>query len=136
MTRGSGGALANSLHSPEQRFGLRMDIRHTTTGGTALITLVGRFDELASSGAESSFLGVADEKPPRVVIDLSGVEYISSSGLRVLLMFSRALENQEAELRLCGLSPFVTEVFEVGNFSSVFTIFENSETALADFADR
>lgn len=113
-----------------------MDIRVTNENNVAFMTLVGRFDELAARTVEAAFLQVAGEHPTRVIVDLSAVEYISSSGLRVLLMFSRALQNDTAELRLCGLSPFVAEVFEVGNLGSIFHIFPDSEAALSGFAER
>jgi anti-sigma B factor antagonist len=107
-----------------------MEIRHEIENGIAVVELRGRLDELATAETEQVFLRVVEQGPAGVVLDLCGVEYISSSGLRILLMLSRALARVQAQLKLCGPSPFVAEVFEVSNFSSIFSIYATRQQAL------
>lgn len=108
-----------------------MEIRQHQTDGTIVLQLLGRLDELATSEVEIAFTGVLKETPQGVVLDLEGVEYISSGGLRILLMLSKAMDRGSGRLVLCNLSPFVAEVFEISNFSSVFSIRTGVEDALA-----
>jgi anti-anti-sigma factor len=61
------------------------------------------------------------------------VEYISSGGLRVVLMLSRMLAKTNSKLKLCGLNPFVAEVFEISRFSALFEIYPNRDAAVSAF---
>lgn len=108
-----------------------MEIRQETLGSATLLRLLGRLDELATSEVELAFTGVLKESPEQVVLDLSGVEYISSGGLRILLMLSKALTRTSARLKLCNLSPFVAEVFEISNFVSIFDIYPSVDDAVS-----
>ena len=93
-----------------------MEIRERKEDEVTVVTLLGRLDEMATSQVESAFGKLIDGPGCRVLLDLSGVEYVSSSGLRVLLMLSKAMRKAGGHLKLCSLSPFVAEVFEVSNF--------------------
>ena len=71
---------------------------------------------------------LTDEKS-NVVIDFSGVTYISSAGLRVLLKFNKDASNKKRKLALFGLNEFVSDVFRVSGFDKIFNIQENKEKA-------
>ncbi len=107
-----------------------MEIRETSKEGVTVVTLVGRLDELATTDVEVAFAALAEAGPERVVVDMEGVEYISSSGLRVLLMLLRAMEKKGGQLTLCSLSPFVAEVFDVSNFARLFDVRPDLRDAL------
>ena len=66
----------------------------------------------------------------RVVIDLSGVEYISSVGLRVLMVASKAAKTHGRTLAVCGLQPVVREIFEISRFNLVLKVFPALREAL------
>lgn len=108
-----------------------MEIRDEKHGQVTVIALRGRLDELAASETEQGLFKLLQEQPPQVVLDLSGVEYISSSGLRVLVMALKAVQRYDGGLRLCGLTPFVAEVFEIGNFTVMFDTYPDQDTAIA-----
>src|ERR1700744_6025206 len=65
------------------------------------------------------------------LIDMSGVGYVSSAGLRVLLATAKQLEGGKGSLRLCSLNASVKQVFDVAGFSKLFSIFANRDAALA-----
>lgn len=108
-----------------------MDIQISTKERFAIVTLIGRFDELATAPVESHLLQVVNSRPQCIVLDLASVEYISSSGLRILIMLDRAAKQHAIELRLCGLTPFVAEVINVSNLNSIFNIYPDLRAALA-----
>ena len=98
-----------------------------------LVELLGRLDEMAAGEVEQAFLAVLDEETEKVLLDMTDVEYISSSGLRVLLMLLRALKQRRGALKICGLSPFVAEVFAISNFQTLFDVYANREDAWKAF---
>lgn len=60
-----------------------------------------------------------------VVIDMRGVEYLSSAGLRSLLLLVKQSRQYGTQLFFCNLSSFVNEIFEVSGFSSLMTVFSS-----------
>jgi anti-sigma B factor antagonist len=69
----------------------------------------------------------------KLVIDLSGLNYISSAGLRIFLKANKLIKKKQGEIRICGLNETVKEVFEISGFQMILAIFENQAKALADF---
>ena len=67
----------------------------------------------------------------RLVLDFSGVEYISSVGLRVLILASKQVKKQGGALAVCGLQPVVREIFEISRFNLVLDVFPVLREALA-----
>lgn len=66
-----------------------------------------------------------------VIIDVSEITYLSSAGLRAFLRLSRELSDSGRELALCGLQPYINQVFELLGFHKVIDIHSDVETALA-----
>lgn len=111
-----------------------MEIRYTEENGIALVHLAGRFDELATRAAGQAFQKYLDTGAQRVLLDLSGVDYVSSSALRVLLMLHREIAKRSGSLKLSGLTPFVAEVMETSNLNRVFEVFPSRESALRSYS--
>lgn len=112
-----------------------MEVKRNDENGVTLISLHGRFDAAAAPDAESALKDFINEEPNRVVLDLADVEYISSGGLRVIIMLAKALEKTGGALRLCALSPFVSEVFELTNLDKRYTLCETRDDALASLTN-
>ena len=74
--------------------------------------------------------GASNGRAP-LVLDFSGVAYISSMGLRVLMMASRAMRARDAAMAIAGLQPAVAEIFEIARFQHVVDIFPTVRDALA-----
>ncbi len=70
----------------------------------------------------------------RVVLDLSGVKFIDSSGLGALIACLRKLNEQRGDLRLCELSRTVRALFELMRMHRVFGIYATREEAVKSFA--
>ena len=110
-----------------------MQISHERSDNVTVLSLNGRLDELATTEVEKAFMDCLHSEACGLIVDLSAVEYISSSGLRVLLMLAKAMKKQDRDLRLCRLSPFVAEVFEISNFTAMFNIYDDLEVARRSF---
>lgn len=110
-----------------------MEIVEERSGGILVVAPRGRLDTTTSPDLEKGLLGHVDAGVRQVVLDLSGIEYISSAGLRVLLLVAKKLRTGGGEIVLCGLSPAVRQVFELAGFLSIFPI-EPSRAAAVERA--
>ena len=69
-----------------------------------------------------------------LVLDFSGVEYISSMGLRVLLMAAKQLRAGNARIAVAALRPVVKEIFDIARFNHVLEVFPDVHTALDELS--
>lgn len=67
-----------------------------------------------------------------VILDFSLVSYISSVGLRALMLAARQVKAQNGRIMVAALTPIVKEVFEISRFNLVFQVFPDLAAALAD----
>ena len=74
-----------------------------------------------------------DGKPIRLVIDMSGVDLISSSLLGKFILLLRRVEGGGGRLVLCELTPTVQSVFKTSNLDKLFKIVRDRTAALAEF---
>ena len=65
-----------------------------------------------------------------LVLDFAGVEYISSMGLRVLMMAAKQLRSQNARIAVAALQPVVEEIFDIARFKHVLEVFPSVRAAL------
>jgi anti-sigma B factor antagonist len=70
-----------------------------------------------------------------LVINLEHLEYISSSGLRVLLAGIKRVKKEQGDIRLACLQPYVQEVFDIAGFTQLFQIFDREEDAVSSFTE-
>ena len=108
-----------------------MDVEEIPNGGATLFRAKGRVDSSSSAAFEAALLPRIRDGARRVVLDLSGVEYVSSAGLRVMLMAAKAAKAGGGQLALFGLSPTVEEVFQVSGFSKIIPILATEAEALS-----
>ncbi len=111
-----------------------VEIDHEQKEGIWLVALRGRFDAPSAPEAERTLRTLLEQGMSRVILDLADVEYISSGGLRVIVMLTKALEKINGEMKLSGLSPFVSEVFKITNLAKRYDICHSRDEAFAAFA--
>lgn len=107
-----------------------MQINESPRGGALLISASGRLDS-GSAGELEAVLPARVQDHDKIVLDLSGVPYVSSAGLRVLLIGAKAARSKGHKLVLAGLAPSVREVFDISGFTAIFAIEADAESALA-----
>lgn len=107
-----------------------MTIREEEQGGVCVVTPVGRIDSSNARDAEAALIPKFDGSQP-IVVDFEELTYISSAGLRVLLMAAKRSKASGVPLALCGMAPKVQEVFRVSGFAKLFIIHDNRRTALS-----
>ena len=102
-------------------------------GDISIISLTGSLDTNTSKEAEDQINKLLEEGSIKLLIDLTDLDYISSSGLRILLSTSKKLKSLRGEMRICGLNETVNEVFEISGFTMIFKIFKTLEEAKVNF---
>lgn len=110
-----------------------MHITVSEQDGVRVIALAGRLDAPAAPEAQEAFAAALVDKPARILVDLGGVEYVSSGGIRAIIMLMRGCEEAGTALKLCGLSPFVKQVFEISNLIRIFDIYPSVPEGVAAF---
>ncbi len=98
-----------------------------------VITINGRMDAVTAPKFEESLTELITQGEKRFLLDFSGLEYISSAGLRSLLVLAKKLKPLEGELLLAGIQGPVDEVFKISGFYSIFKIADSLEAALLQF---
>ncbi|WP_321800939.1 STAS domain-containing protein [Caballeronia sp. J97] len=110
-----------------------MNINEIREGEVLVIAVEGRIDSTTSRQLED-VLPERVQVSPRVLLDMSEVQYVSSAGLRVLLKAAKIARSTGHELVLTGLLPQVHEVFQVIGFDSLFRILPDRAAAMAALA--
>lgn len=99
-----------------------MEITITETGGVRHANLFGRIDSKTAPEAENILRSFAGEQERNVIVNCDGLEYISSGGLRALLIIEKEMKGSGRHLILCGLRTDVEKIFRLTGFTSIFTI--------------
>ena len=102
-------------------------------GSVPIFSLGGRLDAVTSQQALERPRAAITSGARRMLLDMAEVTFMSSSGLRALLLLRKELLAHGGELRLCRLRPHVQEVFALTGFTQVFAIHQTREDALAAF---
>lgn len=103
-----------------------MDVTSTSQGDTTSIELSGRLDAITAPELEQQIRALIEAGARQLIIDFEQLDYISSAGLRVLLMTAKLLQAQQGEARLTGVKGDVASVFEMSGFNSLFKITEQA----------
>ena len=107
-----------------------MEVHEVDADGITVLEVKGRVDS-TSAPALGDTLTVALASPQkRVVVDLSGADYVSSAGLRVLLRAANQVDQTKGKLVLHGLNSRVEVVFEISGCADIFTICKTRGEAL------
>ncbi len=109
-----------------------MQVDQLRLDGTLVVAPAGRLDSTTSGAFESLVLGLVSAGERRLVVDFAAVEYISSAGLRVMLMLAKRLRDAKGALAICGLGDPVRQVFELAGFLPLFTVVESREAAVSE----
>ena len=107
-----------------------MEIIKSEDNGVAILELKGRMDAVTSPEAEKALRELFDGGSSKLLIDLKSLEYISSAGLRVLLVAAKIIQQKSGKLALSSLTDIVKEVFEISGFSSIFKLFPSRDDAV------
>lgn len=112
---------------------MALDIDFTDhSSDTCVFHMTGRLDAAEAPVAYDRMIDHLAERN-KVVLDLAGVEYISSGGLSIIIRLVHHLRNEGGDLHLAAAQPFVQRVFDIVSFNAILKVFDEVDAALESF---
>jgi stage II sporulation protein AA (anti-sigma F factor antagonist) len=111
-----------------------MMITEEPHGRVLLVAASGRLDGNTSGEFTARLEPLISRAEPRLVLDMSGIEFISSAGLRAVLALFRKIKAAKGAFALCAVQPPVLEVLDISGFVNLIQIHSERAAALAALA--
>lgn len=108
-----------------------MGISTEREGVTLIAKTEGRVDGANAREFQDALEEAIDPADRAVILDLENLSYISSAGLRVILLTAKTLRKQNASLSVCSLSEPIRQVFEISGFDKIIPIHASQAEAVA-----
>ena len=102
-------------------------------GDVLVVGPQGKLDGSNSRELENLLQSAIREGSSRILLDFSALDYISSSGLRVIIATAKLLKKNAGAVALCNLNDHILKVFQMSGFDTILDIEETRESALAAF---
>lgn len=107
-----------------------MNIAETRRGNSLVVVPSGRMDSMTSPEFDRHLSAVIERGDVDLVVDLSQLDYISSTGLSAFLAAAKKIKARSGRIALAGLNSRIRLVFEMSGFLRLFPIFDNVDAAL------
>ena len=108
---------------------MKFEVAHDAN--IAIVQLTGRLDGVTSGGVEQELLKLLNGPTRQVVVDLAGLDYISSVGLRVLLLLAKRLKPLGGQAVVCAMQPAIHQVFDIAGFANIFEVYPTRAEAVS-----
>lgn len=109
------------------------DLGEEQKGDIFILRIKGRLDALSSPDVEKRIFDRISGGQYKLLIDLGGVTYLSSAGLRLLLATTKRIRAFPGKVIICSMSTTVMDVLKMSGFDHVLEIFKTEEEALRHF---
>ena len=110
-----------------------MDIHAEQLGGISVVSIAGDIDALTADDANAFLSAQLDGGRAQLVLDLSQVSFMSSSGIRLLLEILKKSREQGGDLRLAAAPAGVTRTLEITGLTSILEVYPSGDEAVASF---
>ncbi|MGQ9369069.1 STAS domain-containing protein [Azospirillum sp. ST 5-10] len=107
-----------------------MDIQEETRNGILVLKPAGRVDSGTAGAFEGRLVQAVAGGQASVVVDMAQLAYISSAGLRALLVAAKKARPAGSRIVLAAMAPSIREVFDMSGFTSLFEIHANADAAV------
>lgn len=111
-----------------------MDVSEQQVGRVWVVTARGRLDGATSAAFAQRLEALVTGTEPRLLVDFSGIDFVSSAGLRAVLLVVKKVRNMHGALALCAVQPAVREVLEIAGFTGMIDIHPERTAALTALA--
>jgi anti-sigma B factor antagonist len=102
-----------------------------TSSGMGIIDLTGDLNGAAEEALTDAYNRASSNSPKIVLLNFSGLEYLNSSGIGLLVTLLIRANRKNQQLWVCGLSDHYQEIFELTRLNEAITIFETEAEAIA-----
>ncbi len=111
-----------------------MQLVEKDNGTVSVLELGGRLDSNTSKILEDKVMELLGQGKKQILMDFKEVDYINSTGLRVLLLALQQLKKIQGKLVLSSIKDYMKEVFEISGYTEIFPIYATQEEALTQFS--
>ena len=111
---------------------MSIDLKLDKDGDRVTVSVTGDIDMSSSNKMRDALNPLFQNDNKVIVVDLSGVSYIDSSGIATLVEGLQWSHSSKNKFRLAALTPGVKDVFEIARLLTVFEVFETKEQALVE----
>lgn len=111
---------------------ISLNVSHS--GDVVAVQVAGSIDALTCAPVEAALNEQLAAGRRHVVLDLAGVDFTSSTGLRMILAAAKEARRQGGDLRLSGMQPAVARVLSISGFLGLLKTFPDRESAVASYA--
>jgi anti-anti-sigma factor len=108
-----------------------MEIQKEQVGDAYVVTVNGRLDGIYSTAFANQVGELITGTNPKILIDFTDIDFVTSAGLRALLLLMKKARASGSVFALCGVSEQVREVLDVSGFAAMFSIHSGRAEALA-----
>ena len=112
-----------------------IDISVSKEDVCSVVYVSGKIDAITSGELEEKLLGIIKNGEKQIILDLADTEYISSAGLRVLIVVTKHLYDS-GRFCICNASDNVREIIEMAGFNAFMTLYDDLETAKQGIAEE
>ncbi|QJR16655.1 STAS domain-containing protein [Usitatibacter palustris] len=108
-------------------------LTHRRSANAVVLSVSGRLDQDTCEAFRAELmthLDATSRDGRGIVLDLSGLEYVSSAGLRCFMLASRQAKAQHSRIAVAALQPMVAEIFEISHFNLVFQVYGTVDEAV------
>jgi anti-anti-sigma factor len=127
-------AFGTKISPPFSSRRYEMRIAQRIEGDVTVFLPEGRIDTQAATELDDTLQAAVSAGSNNLVVDMAGVDYISSAGLRTLAAVLVKSRGEGGDLKLSGLNERVTRVLKIVGFDVLMSIHDTSEAAIADFS--
>lgn len=110
-----------------------VSIKEDAKGDILILRMSGRLDAISSPTAEKKVFDYINKGQHKLLVDFSGVDYLSSAGMRMLLSVSKKLKTLSGKLVLCSVTVNVMDVLKMSGFDHVLELVATEEDGLRKF---
>lgn len=110
-----------------------VDFKEEKKGDVLVLKLKGRLDAISSPTAEKKVFDCINNGQNKLLLDFSGVSYLSSAGMRMMLSTTKRLKTLSGKLVVCNITPNVMDVLKMSGFDHVLEIAKTEEEAMRRF---
>jgi anti-sigma B factor antagonist len=110
-----------------------MNIKQESEGNIVILALEGRLDTLNFALLEKEMTLLIEKNQKNIILDCQDLDYVSSSGLRILLKSLKLVDTVQGRLTICSLQPQIIQIFKISGFDHLFEIYPGRKEAVASY---
>lgn len=107
-----------------------MNISESKQGNVTILQAQGKLDSMSSPELDKRLTGLVESGIRQIAVDLTGIDYVSSAGLRVFLSAAKRLKQAQGKLALANPSAQVQQIFDIAGFANILPIFKTINEAV------